>query len=127
MQDQLTAPAAQQNVTRIREFYARVDAGDVSAMCALFATDAVYYRPGFDPLSGREAIERFYRQQRVIRSGAHVLTSVIATDQDVAVYGDFAGTLRDGRAAKHRFAEFFAVAGGALITRRDTFFFVPLV
>jgi steroid Delta-isomerase len=111
----------------IREFYDRVDAGDVTGMCDLFAPDAVYHRPGYEPLDGRAAIERFYREKRVIRDGRHRIDAVVTTGDTVAVHGEFRGTLLDGRKAEHRFAEFFTLTGDGLLSRRDTFFFAPLV
>ena len=121
------ATTAERNATTIREFYARVDAGDVPGMCALLSPGIRYSRPGYPDMTSREAVSRFYREERVIRDGRHRLASVVATSTDVAVQGDFSGTLRDGSAARHGFAEFFTVApDGSLATRR-TFFYVPLV
>ena len=127
MSTELTVSPAERNALLVENFYAQVDAGDVPAMGALFTSGARYHRPGYAPLAGRDEIERFYREERTIRDGHHTLESVVATDDAVAVHGSFAGHLRDGRRAEHRFAEFFAVSPEGRIARRDTFFFVPLV
>lgn len=120
-------PTDDQAAAQTRRLYELIDTDDVTAMIALFAEDAVYHRPGYEPLVGHEALAHFYRHERVIREGRHTLHTVLATGTDVAVHGAFAGVLRDGRQARHRFAEFFTLAPDGRIVRRDTFFFVPLV
>jgi ketosteroid isomerase-like protein len=127
MSTKLTISPPERNAQLIKDFYTEVDAGDVAAMGELFTPGARYHRPGYAPLDGRDEIERFYREERTIRDGHHTLESVVATDGDVAVRGSFAGHLRDGRRAEHRFAEFFTVSPDGRLSRRDTFFFVPLV
>lgn len=125
------ATGPQQNtdraVERVRRYYALVDQGDVEGLLALFADEAVYARPGYPPLHGKPAIRAFYRDDRVIASGRHGLREVVVTGGRVAVHGDFAGTLHDGRRVALRFADFFSLDAEARFTRRDTFFFTPLV
>lgn len=41
--------------------------------------------------------------------------------------GEFGGLLRDGSTVHLRFADFFRVGTDGLFTRRDTFFFAPMV
>ncbi|MFI7544684.1 nuclear transport factor 2 family protein [Actinoplanes sp. NPDC049599] len=112
---------------RIRRYYELVDGGDVPGLVELFAPDAVYRRPGYDPLVGREALTRFYRDQRVIKDGCHSLSEVVVQGNAAAVHGTFVGTLKDGRGVTLRFADFFRFANGGPFTSRDTFFFVQLV
>jgi steroid delta-isomerase len=127
MHDTASAATAKRNAAVIWEFYASIDAGDVPAMCALLSPDIRYSRPGYPDMTSRDAVGRFYREDRVIRDGRHRLASVVATGTDVAVHGDFSGTLRDGNLARHRFAEFFTVTPDGSLASRRTFFFVPLV
>ena len=127
MDDTTTITTAERNATVIREFYARIDAGDVPGMCALLSPDVQYCRPGYPDMNSRDAIDRFYREDRVIRDGRHTLASVVATGTDVAVHGDFSGTTRDGTPARHRFAEFFTVAADGSLASRRTFFYIPYV
>jgi ketosteroid isomerase-like protein len=115
------------NVRTVRRYYETVDADAVEELVALFAAAAVYRRPGYEPLVGRPAIERFYRDQRVIESGGHTLTHVIADGAAVAVHGEFAGVLKDGKRVALRFADFFEFDAQGLFARRDTFFFTPAV
>lgn len=114
-------------VSAVRRYYALVDSGDVTGLIGLFAPDARYHRPGYQPLTGRRELERFYREDRVIANGAHSLTAIVADDRDVAVQGEFSGVLRDGRQASIRFADFFSFGADGLIARRDTYFFAPSV
>jgi len=114
-------------VARVRHYYRLVDAGDVPALVSLFTPDATYHRPGYEPLVGHAGLTRFYGQDRVIREGRHTLSAVVATGGDVAVHGEFHGVLRDGREVGLRFADFFTLTTDGRFSRRDTFFFAPLV
>lgn len=114
-------------VSAVRRYYELVDSGDIPGLVGLFSPDASYQRPGYPPLVGRQALERFYREQRVIKEGSHVLAMVVAAENDVAVHGEFSGVLHDGQQVAVRFADFFSVGPDGQFTRRDTFFFSPLV
>lgn len=106
---------------RIRELYRLVDAGDLDGLAVLFAEDASYARPGYAVLAGRTAIDRFYRQDRVIASGQHTLDSVLTSGDEVTVRGSFTGLLWDGRPVAHRFAEFFTLnRARQVVTRRPS-------
>jgi steroid Delta-isomerase len=111
----------------VRRYYELVDEGDVSGLVALFGPDAVYHRPGYPPLRGREELQRFYSAQRVIKEGRHTIGTIVAAADDVAVHGSFQGTLHNGDAVETRFADFFRFNSDGTFSRRDTFFFVPLI
>jgi steroid Delta-isomerase len=113
--------------SRVRRYYELVDSGDVSGLISLFADDAVYYRPGYPPLTGRMELEHFYRAERVIREGRHTLSALVGSSGQIATYGEFHGILRDGQNVALRFADFFSLNDEGTFTRRDTFFFVPMV
>jgi len=93
----------------------------------LFAEDAVYHRPGYEPLVGRERLERFYDEERVIREGRHALSTAVVDGARAAVHGEFHGVLKDGRTVSLRFADFFVFDDNGFVQRRDTFFFAPMV
>ncbi|MER5357274.1 nuclear transport factor 2 family protein [Streptomyces sp. NPDC002785] len=114
-------------VSRIRRYYELVDAGDIPALVDLFTPDAHYRRPGYQPLVGHAELERFYREQRVIRKGVHTLSTVVTADDEIAVHGLFSGVLHNGDQVELRFADFFRMASQGRIASRDTFFFVPAV
>lgn len=111
----------------VRDYYTFVDSGQVQALVDLFADDAEYHRPGYEPLVGRDQLDRFYREQRIIREGRHTLSAVVAADGQAAVHGEFNGVLHDGSRASVRFADFFQFDEDGRFRRRDTFFFVPQV
>ncbi|HEX6355793.1 nuclear transport factor 2 family protein [Actinophytocola sp.] len=119
-----TMPTDTETVLR---YYDLVDSGDVPGLVNLFTEDATYCRPGYDPLVGHGELERFYRQQRVIREGRHQVSTVVHEGAQVAVHGEFVGVLLDGRDVHLRFADFFQMSPEGRFSRRDTFFFAPLV
>lgn len=111
----------------VRNYYAFVDGGQVAELVGLFAEDAEYHRPGYNPLIGRNQLERFYRENRIIREGRHTLSAAAESDDLVAVHGEFNGVLQDGSTTSLRFADFFRFDATDRFSRRDTFFFAPLV
>ena len=54
----------------IRGMFAAIDAGEFDRLREYFAADVVYERPGYEPLRGIEALENFYRHERIIARGA---------------------------------------------------------
>lgn len=115
------------HLSAVHRYYELVDADDVTGLISLFAPDSRYHRPGYQPLTGRDELERFYREDRVIAKGTHRLTAIVAAGRDIAVQGEFSGVLRDGRETSLRFADFFSFGADGLIARRDTYFFAPMV
>jgi steroid Delta-isomerase len=120
-------PDRSPHVQLVMKYYQLVDLGDVAGLVELFTDDAEYHRPGYQPLVGRFELEDFYRNQRVIREGQHTITGLVASDECVAVQGEFTGSLRDNRTTHLRFADFFRFSPTGQVSRRDTFFFTPLV
>lgn len=110
----------------VEAYYRLVDDQAFDEMLELFADDAVYARPGYEPLHGKPAIADFYRGARVIVSGRHTLATVLIEGDRAAVEGSMRGTLRDGRDVDVRFADFFSVRDGRFVTR-DTYFFAASV
>ncbi|MEV6146688.1 nuclear transport factor 2 family protein [Streptomyces sp. NPDC051992] len=111
----------------VRLYYRLVDEGDIDGLVQLFDTTAEYLRPGYEKLTGHKELERFYREERVIESGRHSVLKLIHDGQDVAVHGVFEGELRDGTHASLRFADFFELTPAGTFSRRETFFFAPMV
>lgn len=118
---------ANRSTGQVRRYYQLVDAGEVDELVALFASDAVYRRPGYEPLVGRGELTHFYSSQRVIKDGRHTIQTVVTQDARVAVHGQFQGTLKDGTQVAVRFADFFTLTADALFAERDTFFFAPMI
>jgi ketosteroid isomerase-like protein len=107
-------------------YYEIVDSRGATDVASLFAEDAVYSRPGYRSLVGRESILNFYRQERVIATGAHRINSMICSGERVAVQGVFTGNLKDGTSVSIGFSDFFEFRNELIVERR-TYFDVPAV
>jgi ketosteroid isomerase-like protein len=114
-------------ISLVQRYYRLVDEGDISGLIKLFEPTAEYHRPGYDVLSGHAELERFYREERVIETGRHVISRIISEDREVAVNGTFEGVLRSGDKVAIRFADFFTTTSGGTFSHRQTFFYAPLV
>ncbi|AYJ51622.1 nuclear transport factor 2 family protein [Rhodococcus sp. P1Y] len=111
----------------VRSYYELVDANRVEDMLALFDDQAIYRRPGYEPLNGKSMLRSFYNGVRVIEHGSHQITCVIKQDRSAAVVGCFEGKLKSGSQVNVRFSDFFSLNEQGLITERDTFFFTPSI
>ncbi len=111
----------------VRRYYELVDAGDIQGLIELFAPDAEYRRPGYEPLVGRDELRRFYTRDRVIDRGRHEIEALLTGADGIAVRGRFTGTLRDGSTAEAGFADFFTPTEEGLFAQRITYFYSPLV
>src|SRR6266545_2001897 len=87
--------------------YRHVDAKRTTDLIRLFAANAVYHRPGYEPIVGREALARFYAGERVIDRGQHFVENRIVSGGQIAIQGTFRGVLDDGTRVQFRFADFF--------------------
>ncbi|WP_432160180.1 nuclear transport factor 2 family protein [Streptomyces sp. NRRL F-5630] len=123
----MTAFEVDQITERVRRYYTLVDDGDVQGVVGLFADSAVYERPGYDPIVGRDGLDAFYRGWRVIDSGSHTVVALVVGASEAAVEGRFRGTLKDGSEVDLRFADFFRFDDDLLFVVRTTYFFAPMV
>jgi steroid Delta-isomerase len=112
---------------RAREYYRKVDLADLDAVLELFSSAVTYQRPGYPTIHGHGELRQFYRETRIIDDGEHMVDTLVVDHPKVAVHGRFEGTLRSGEQVSVRFADFFEVGADGRFTRRDTFFFAPLV
>ena len=99
-----------------------IDARRFDAFGEVFTPDAVYHRPGYDPLVGLPALAHFYTDVRVIAAGGHEVDHVLAGDGVAACWGTFRGTSRDGAPLEEQFSDTYVVRDGRIAVRR-TFFF----
>jgi ketosteroid isomerase-like protein len=106
----------------ITELFRRVDARDFDALRESFTDDAVYERPGYDPLVGRDRVLHFYREERVIASGKHELEKIVVEGPTGACFGRFVGLHKNGSAIDERFADVYTFQDGRIKTRRSYFF-----
>jgi ketosteroid isomerase-like protein len=110
----------------VLRYYSTVDTCDAADVVALFTADAIYRRPGYEPMQGADQLLAFYGGQRVIAEGRHTLVQVLLDGPRAAVQGEFRGVLHDGRSVHVRFADFLRFDGD-LIAERDTYFDAPAV
>ncbi len=110
----------------VRRYYDDVDGADVDAVLRVFTEDAVYRRPGYEPMRGIDAIRAFYRGERVIASGRHAIDALVGSGDEIAVRGSLTGTSRDGASLEVRFADFWRFRGDRVAERR-TYFDAPAV
>ncbi|WP_109471594.1 nuclear transport factor 2 family protein [Ornithinimicrobium cavernae] len=108
-------------------YYRAVDAGDVPGVLDWFADDAVYHRPGYEPMRGREALEVFYAGERVIESGSHRIDQLVVDTTSVAVRGVFSGRLKDGSVVEVGFADLIDYDADGRARERHSYFDRPAV
>ena len=111
---------------RLIAMFRAIDAADWTALAAFWHPDAVYERPGYEPLTGRDRVLRFYRDERVISSGTHRVEGVVIEDGRGAAWGSMRGVRKDGEPVSLGFADVYHFQD-ATILRRRSHFFVPAV
>jgi ketosteroid isomerase-like protein len=116
--------------TVLLAMYAAIDANDFDVLGAAYGDDAVFHRPGTEPLRGRRAIVEYYAEGRGIEGGRHVVEHVAIDGACGAAWGTFDGRLRDGTAISLRWADCFSFAkdadGARVATRTSYLFLIPV-
>jgi branched-chain amino acid aminotransferase len=110
----------------IVELFRRVDSRNWTALEDSLHEDVVYERPGYEPLVGRDRVMHFYREERVIASGEHLLEHLLTDPESGACWGRFVGVHKNGTPIDERFADTYLLQDGRIRTRR-TFFFRPAI
>lgn len=116
-------PAARDLVSRL---FRVIDARRFDHLGEVFTPDAVYHRPGYDPLVGLPELIHFYTDVRVIIAGSHTIDHVLAGDGVASCWGTFRGTSRDGDPLEERFSDTYEVRDDRIAVRR-TFFHRPAI
>lgn len=108
----------------IRNMFEVIDANDFDALCTCVDREIVYERPGFERVAGRDALLNFYRHVRVIRSGRHVLDTIVVDGDTAMSSGRFTGVQKDGTPVDIQFSELYRLAADrtSLVFRRTYFF-----
>ncbi|MGY8985831.1 MAG: nuclear transport factor 2 family protein [Sphingomonadales bacterium] len=104
---------------KVREYYSRIDGGDLAWVIALFDKECEYYRADTSYI-GLAAIQEFYEKGRKIK-GKHSLESVFSDGTKVAVNGVFEGFGGDGSPRKISFADFWIFNGLGRVIQRKTY------
>jgi ketosteroid isomerase-like protein len=122
----LLTPTARSATDLVTGLFDIVDGRRWDELVEVFTPDAVYDRPGYDPLVGLDRIVRFYERERIIATGRHSVTRVVSDLGAAACWGRFVGTGRDGRPLDEEFADTYAVRDGR-IAHRKTYFYRPAI
>jgi ketosteroid isomerase-like protein len=101
---------------RVRTYYERIDADDYEGVFDLFAEDVTYHRPGRPPIEGLDALRSFYREERPLSGGEHVVEAVVVDGDQAAARGRFVGE-QDGEAVAFGWADFHVFADGRIVER----------
>ena len=112
--------------TKIREMFQVIDAREWRGLRAFLHRDIVYARPGYPPFEGIDRVIAFYEHERVIAAGLHTLRTIVVDDRHGASWGRFVGTHHNGGPIDEEFADVYDF-DGAVIVRRQSFFFRPAV
>ncbi|GAA2244787.1 MULTISPECIES: nuclear transport factor 2 family protein [Kitasatospora] len=110
----------------IRQLFHVVDNRCWEGLSGVFAKDAVYERPGYEPLKGLARISHFYTHERIIASGRHAVDHVTAGYEAAACWGRFRGESINGDPLDEQFADTYVLVDGK-ITHRKTFFYRPAI
>lgn len=92
----MTSHLATRHCNIVTRYYDLIDRNAVDDLLALFHDEVRYDRVGTPPITGQEALERFYRYERVIESGCHRIDALLSNDEWVVARGSFVGRLRSG-------------------------------
>lgn len=106
----------------VLNLFRRVDSRDWETLKQSFCEDVVYERPGYDPLVGRDRVLKFYREERVIAAGEHLLEQIVTEDSSGACWGRFVGVHKNGSPIDERFADCYVFENGRIKTRKSYFF-----
>lgn len=110
----------------IHDLFSAVDESNWEALPCFFHPHIIYNRPGYSPLVGLERMIQFYRDERVIREGRHMLDTVVGTSDCAACWGRFLGLTKRGEVVDELFADFYSFEDDKIIVRRS-FFYRPAI
>jgi ketosteroid isomerase-like protein len=110
----------------IRAYFDAVDANDFVRVLEQFDPDAVYERPGYPPLEGRDRLRTFFIEERIIATGRHDIEGIVVDGEQVTAWGSFTGTSRTGGALNEGWCDVYQFHDGR-IARRRTYFYRPAV
>lgn len=105
---------------KIARYYINIDNGEIETVLELFSPKARYER-GTLILQGKSDVERFYRNERIIKSGNHIIKSIDSKENIVRVEGVFNGTLKSGEETSEQFEDKFEFENGVIIFRQTSF------
>src|SRR5262249_372293 len=102
--------------------FKHIDGRDWEVLPQMFTDDVVYERPGYQPFAGLERVLKFYREERVILAGQHLLENIVVNQDGGACWGRFVGTHKNHSPIDERFADVYTFKNGKIHTRKSYFF-----
>jgi len=106
----------------VRNLFEAIDDRRWPSLENFFAKDMIYERPGYAPLIGYDRILKFYREERVIACGRHLLEEIVVDDDGGACWGRFIGEHKNGSQIDERFADTYKFENGRVKVRKSYFF-----
>lgn len=104
----------------VQNYYRYVDEGNWDAVLTLFSTNIFYKRGSNKLIDGKPALEKFYKQERKIAEGNHVV-KVTVSPPNVYVSGSFAGKLVSEEYVEVDFVDVFKFEGRKIVKRVTAF------
>lgn len=106
----------------IRLLFSAVDSCDWEKLASLFHPEVIYERPGYQQFKGLDRLLQFYRYERVLDKGRHLIDHVVTDGCNGACWGRFVGTKKDGSLVDELFVDVYTFEGERIKTRRSYFF-----
>src|SRR5262249_46218169 len=100
----------------VRSMFHTIDRRDWDRLQYCFCQDITYERPGYDPMIGFGRLEQFYRNERVILSGEHLLEGIAINENRGACWGRFIGRHKNGATIDEGFADAYTFENGKIKT-----------
>ena len=104
---------------KVKQYYPKVDSGDIDWIIDLFDDNGVYVRADVS-YSGKNEIKDFYENDRKI-TGKHTVEKIFTENNSIAVNGVFEGVGADGAAKKVGFADFWTFKDNGKVGMRRTY------
>ena len=115
-------------LARVTALFSCIDSENWEGLSDLFHKDITYKRPGYDPFVGRSDVMKFYRGERIIKSGKHHVETVTTQEGNVICMGHFTGVSKDDKPLNVDFADYYNMSNDlSVVKERKTFFYAPLI
>lgn len=112
---------------QIHELFTIIDTGAAwKRLTEVFAPNAVYFRPGYEPMRGIARIQDFYAETRRISIGTHYVYRILSDGPRCCCWGMFSGTTKADGKINLYFTDWYRFSKGLIVYRR-TFFYQPMV
>lgn len=106
----------------IENLFRIVDNRNWDSLPLVFHSNVIYERPGYEPFKGIARVIKFYKEERILAGGSHVIEQIVVDRIHGACWGRFVGIKKDGSQADERFADIYIFDSGKIIFRRSYFY-----